>query len=135
LRYGGKFPKDGQNSKSTTIFKMESTMNQLTGNQEDRLQEQKSTDFISNPRDVWPVCGAGIGLVGCVIVPLLGVLLTVVAWVEGNSGYGPLLHKISNVSFVLTIPLLLFGGYCLDVLERRGWKLGYSRVSGFDLGK
>src|SRR5262245_30881175 len=97
-------------------------MKQLAQNQEGASQEPGAKDLISNSRDVWPVCGAGIGLVGCVISPLLGALLTAVSWIEGNRGYGPLLHKVGTVLFLLTIPLLIFGGYCLDVLEKRGYK-------------
>lgn len=99
-------------------------MNQLIANQEDVLQEHETKGLISDTRDVWPVCGAGIGLVGCVLTPLLGAVLTVVAWIEGNNGYGQLLHKLGTVFFLLAIPLLIFGGYCLDVLEKRGWKIG-----------
>jgi hypothetical protein len=97
-------------------------MEQLNANQEDVLRERKAGTLISDSRDVWPVCGAGIGLVGCVLAPLIGVLLAVIARMEGNGGHGPLLSKLSTVLFLLTIPLLIFGGYCLDVLEKRGWK-------------
>ena len=98
-------------------------MNQLISNQNVVLQGHETKDLISETRDVWPVCGAGIGLIGCALAPLFGILLTMVGWLEGNNGYGPLLHKLGTVFFLLTIPLLIFGGYCLDVLEKRGWKL------------
>src|SRR5262245_41859775 len=97
-------------------------MKLLTPNQEGALHEPEVKDLISNSRDVWPVCGAGIGLIGCALTPLLGALLTLVAWIKGNSGAGPFLHKVGTVLFLLTIPLLIFGGYCLDVLEKRGYK-------------
>ena len=99
-------------------------MKQLIANQEDFLLERHPQGLISDSRDVWPVCGAVIGLIVGLLAPLLGAFLTVVAWLEGSSGSGPLLHKLGTASFLLTIPLLFFGAYCLDVLEKRGWKLG-----------
>jgi hypothetical protein len=99
-------------------------MEQLSANLEDVLHEREARALISHSRDVWPVCGVGIGLVGGVLAPLLGALLTAAAWMEGNGGYGLLLHKLGTFSFWLTIPLLSFGSHCMDVLEKRGWKLG-----------
>ena len=49
----------------------------------------------------------------------LGTLLIAVTWFVH---YDPLVssfNALSIVSFVLTIPLLVFGAYCLDLLERK----------------
>ena len=99
-------------------------MEELNMSDEEVMVEREPRDLISDSRDVWPACGAGIGLIGGVVAPFFGVLLTVVSWLEGSSGYAPRLHKLGTISFLLAIPLLIFGGYCLDVLEKRGWKLG-----------
>jgi hypothetical protein len=74
---------------------------------------------------VWPVCGAGVGLIGGVLAPLLGAILTVFSWVEGNISPGPILHEVGTGCFFLTVPLLVLGACCLDALEKRGWKIGH----------
>lgn|SRR5262245_2816922 len=99
-------------------------MNQLMANLDDFMQEHEARDLISDSCDVWPICGAGIGLIGGVVAPLLGVLLTLASWLGGHIGSSPLLHKLGTICFFLTVPLFIFGAYCLDVLEKRGWKFG-----------
>src|SRR5215475_5364388 len=73
---------------------------------------------------VWSVCGAGLGFIGGVLAPVFGVILTAASWIEGASSPGPLLHKAGTLCFYLTVPLLILGGYCLDAMEKRGWKIG-----------
>jgi hypothetical protein len=99
-------------------------MRQHIANQTDFPLEREVQVLINDSRDVLPVCGAGIGLIGGTLAPALGAVLAVAAWVTGDSLYGPLLHKLSTVLFYWAIPLLIFGGHCLDVLEKRGWKFG-----------
>src|SRR5262249_54267849 len=106
----------------TCRIKEKTAMKQQIVSQEEVSPELGARGLINDSRDVWPVCGAGIGLIGGVLAPLLGALFTFVSWFEGNSGFGPSLHRLGTISFLLTIPLLIFGGYCLDVLEKRGWK-------------
>jgi hypothetical protein len=73
---------------------------------------------------VWPVCGAGIGLIGGVLAPIAGAATTIFCWFDGAASTTPMLHKIATICFYLTVPLLIFGGCCLDALEKRGWKIG-----------
>jgi hypothetical protein len=61
------------------------------------------------------VCGLGFGIVA----PIVGMLLTIIAWFTGSEWHGLHLHRTGTVLFVLTIPLLAFGAHCLDLSDRQ----------------
>jgi len=71
----------------------------------------------------WQSIGAVSGLVGGVLTPVLGTLLIAVTWFIHSEAAVSSLNGLSIVSFVLTIPLLTFGAYCLDLLERKTARL------------
>lgn len=71
---------------------------------------------------VWAVCGAGIGFVGGLLAPLFGAVFTILSRIEGTGLRAPIFERAGTICFFLTIPLLIFGGACLDALEKRGWK-------------
>ena len=60
--------------------------------------------------------GACVGLVGGVIAPLVGLALTALAWFIGD-WHGFRLGRDGTVLLFLTIPLLIFGAHCLDLLD------------------
>ena len=64
----------------------------------------------------WKSTGACVGLFGGVIAPLFGVALTVLAWIVGD-WHGFHISRDGTVLFFLTIPLLIFGAHCLDLLD------------------
>ena len=67
--------------------------------------------------------GAAVcGLCGGIIAPVLGAILTAVAWFTGPEWHGHLLQRDGTILLFLTIPLLIFGAHCLDLLdsEREG---------------
>jgi hypothetical protein len=64
----------------------------------------------------WKSTGACVGLFGGVIAPLVGVGLTVLAWVFGD-WHGFHIGRDGAVLLFLTIPLLIFGAHCLDLLD------------------
>jgi hypothetical protein len=67
--------------------------------------------------------GAGLGLVGGGVAPVVGALLLAVAWARGGvQTNGLSLHGAGSVLLLSTIPLLLLGGHCLDLLEERTGK-------------
>jgi hypothetical protein len=82
----------------------------------------------TNP-GTWQSIGAVSGLVGGTLSPVLGTLLIFATWLVHSAGIGSSLNALSIVSFVLTIPLLVFGAHCLDLLERRTEHLPVSRGS------
>ena len=67
----------------------------------------------------WQSSGAVIGLGGGILSPFLGMLLTATAWFIHSQEAISVLNILSIVSFTLTIPLLAFGAYCLDLLEAK----------------
>jgi hypothetical protein len=73
------------------------------------------------------VMGALAGLVGGVVAGLFGAVLTAASWFVINAGARHLFSTTGTVLLFLTIPLMIFGGYCLDWMEkdmpRRGSKV------------
>ena len=65
----------------------------------------------------WQSIGALAGLVGGVLSPVLGTLLIGVTSFS-TEHLVSLINVMSVISFALTIPLLIFGAHCLDLLER-----------------
>ena len=68
----------------------------------------------------WQAIGAVFGLGGGIIAVVLGSLLSAVALITGDQSGGFGLHGVGAVFLFLTIPLLLLGGHCMDLLERSG---------------
>lgn len=69
-------------------------------------------------------CGALVGLLGGIVAPLSGSLLTAFAWIVGPTWHGFALRTIGAVLLFLTIPLLLFGAHCLDLSDKAAGKRG-----------
>ena len=65
----------------------------------------------------WRRIGAACGLGGGLACALSGSVITAATWLTGAAGYGPILHRLGTGLLVLTIPLLLFGAHCLDLIE------------------
>jgi hypothetical protein len=62
--------------------------------------------------------GAVFGLAGGVLAGLLGALLTAACWFVADAGAHHLLSEIGTALFFMTIPLIIFGGYCMDWMEK-----------------
>jgi hypothetical protein len=65
----------------------------------------------------WKSMGACVGLIGGLIAPLVGLVFTVLAWFIGD-WHGFHLGRDGTILFLLTIPLLIFGAHCLDLLDK-----------------
>src|SRR6185369_9891432 len=65
----------------------------------------------------WKSTGACVGLLGGLITPLLGLALTALAWFVGD-WHGYHLGRDSAAFFFLSIPLLIFGAHCLDMIDK-----------------
>jgi hypothetical protein len=61
--------------------------------------------------------GAAFGLCGGIVAPVLGAILTAVAWFTGPAWHGHLLQRDATILLFLTIPLLMLGAHCLDLLD------------------
>jgi hypothetical protein len=67
----------------------------------------------------WKTGGAGFGLSCGIISPLIGSVLTAIAWFTGPEWHGLTLHRGGTVLLFLTIPLLIFGAHCLDLIDKQ----------------
>ena len=66
--------------------------------------------------------GAAVGLCLGIICPLVGSVFTAMSWFTGPRWHGFSIQRYGTVLFVLTIPLLLLGAHCLDLMERQNGK-------------
>jgi len=75
--------------------------------------------------------GAVVGLVGGVSAALLGGFFTAAGWFVANDGSRQWLSTMGTKLLFLTIPLLIFGGYCMDWMEK-DTSHRYSKFSRYD---
>jgi hypothetical protein len=68
----------------------------------------------------WKGVGALVGLGGGLISPLAGSVFTVIGWVTRHTWHGVAVNRIDMALFVVTLPLLIFGAHCLDLIEKEG---------------
>jgi hypothetical protein len=71
-----------------------------------------------NPRAWQSVC-AVLGLAGGVIAPILGATSDVATWFVHSQKVNAYLHVSSIVLCALTLPLLILGACCLDMLQAK----------------
>lgn len=70
----------------------------------------------------WKSGGAVFGLCGGIISPLIGSIFTAIAWCSGPTWHGFAMQRDGTVLLFLTIPLLIFGAHCLDLLGQQEGK-------------
>ena len=64
----------------------------------------------------WSSLGAIAGLAGGLVAVLFGSVLTAISWLTGTGSH---VQTLGTVLLFLTIPLLVFGAQCLDLIERK----------------
>lgn len=84
---------------------------------DDELTPGRVRDTLRAHGWTWKSTGACVGMLGGVIAPLAGLALTVLAWFIGD-WHGFHLGRDGAVFLFLTIPLLIFGAHCLDLLDK-----------------
>jgi hypothetical protein len=82
---------------------------------EGRLREL----YVWTRRDVWrwQAAGAWAGLGGGILAAAVGALLSAAAWALGDVGGGLSLRGAGSILLLSTIPLLILGAHCLDLLD------------------
>jgi hypothetical protein len=75
--------------------------------------------------------GAVIGLAGGVLAALMGSLLTAICWFVTDIGAHHILSEMGTALLFVTIPLIIFGGYCMDWMEKSKPQQ-YSKVARYD---
>lgn len=66
----------------------------------------------------WEATGALCCFSGGILAALLGSLLTAMTWILDGRAY-PWLRGFGTGLLIVTIPLLILAGYCLDWMERK----------------
>ena len=66
----------------------------------------------------WKTGSAAFGFCGGVCAGVLGSILTAVAWFTGAVWHGHSLQRFGTILLFLTIPLLVLGAHCLDLLDK-----------------
>jgi hypothetical protein len=67
-----------------------------------------------NWRSSGAVCSFFFGLIS----PIIGCIFTAMSWLTGPRWHGLPVQRCGTVLLFLTIPLLLFGGHCLDLMDQ-----------------
>lgn len=100
------------------VFSIMDQLHELPEDQQLDLYEEMHRLIQINPW-TWESIGAVSGLVGGVLSPVIGTLLIAVTWFIHSERIVSSINDLSILSFILTIPLLVFGAHCLDLLERK----------------
>ena len=79
----------------------------------------------------WRAVGAVFGLSCGIIAPLIGSVLTAIAWFTGPEWHALPLQRDGTVLLFLTIPLLSFGAHCLDLMDKHDEEAKNLRVKPF----
>lgn len=66
----------------------------------------------------WKNYAALFGLGGGLLAPIFGSILTMISWFADPEWHGLSMHRAATTLFVLSMPLLLLGAHCLDLLDR-----------------
>ena len=64
------------------------------------------------------VMGALAGLMGSVMAGLFGAVFTAASWFVINEGARRWFSTTGTILLSMTIPLMIFGGYCMDWMEK-----------------
>ena len=65
----------------------------------------------------WKNGAAAFGLSTGFIAPIVGSIITVNSWFRDPVWHHVALHQAGTTLFVVTLPLLLLGAHCLDLLD------------------
>ena len=95
---------------------MKITYEAIKGRAETDLYQEIESLIKKNPWAWQSVC-AVIGLAGSILAPILGAISDVTAWFFDSGAVNWDLKILSIVLCALTLPLLILGAFCLDLLE------------------
>jgi hypothetical protein len=97
---------------------MSTTYESLEDRADTDLYEEVESLIKKNPWAWQSVC-AVLGLAGGIIAPILGAMADALTWFIGSKAVISNLNVLSIVSCALTLPLLILGACCLDLLESK----------------
>jgi hypothetical protein len=70
----------------------------------------------------WTGGVAAFGLCGGIVSGLIGSALTAMSWLTGPLWHNLHLQRTGTILLALTIPLLILGGHCLDLIDKENKK-------------
>lgn len=82
-----------------------------------KIETHSASDVRNQHGSSWRSTGAAFGLIGGIASALMGALLTVIAWLSSDLSAAHALSHWGTILLCLTVPLILLGGYCLDLLD------------------
>lgn len=97
---------------------MTGAYDQLRDNVADLSQAEGEPRNRGRNRD-WCLFGAVVGLSGGLAAALIGSLLTAVAWLTVAGAGLSYARPLGTMLLIITIPLLISGAHCLDLMDRR----------------
>lgn len=65
----------------------------------------------------WKNSAAAFGLCAGFIAPIVGSIVTVISWFKDPLWHRVYLHQAGTTLFVVTLPLLILGAHCLDLID------------------
>ena len=86
---------------------------------ETKLIPRDLSEQVTVHRWTWRAGGAMFGLCCGIISPLIGSILTAIAWFTGPEWHGFFIQRNGTVLLFLTIPFLIFGAHCLDLMDKQ----------------
>ena len=95
---------------------------------ETKLILRDPSEQVTVHRWTWRTSGAVFGLSCGIISPLIGSILTAIAWFTGSEWHGFFIQRDGTVLLFLTIPLLIFGAHCLDLMDKQDEGSSKSRL-------
>ena len=93
-------------------------MNALAFSETTALTSGKQTYSSKRLLAKFQVAGVAFGLAGGVASGIFGAALTAAGWLIANEGARHWLSSAGSTLLLLTIPLIIFGAFCLDGLEK-----------------
>ena len=75
--------------------------------------------LVSKNQRTWQTVGATLGLAGGMLSMFTGLLLWMLNRFYAAAGEYSSVHVLEMLFFVLTVPLMVSGAHCLDILEQR----------------
>lgn len=76
-------------------------------------------ELMKRDRGAWASRGAKFGLAGGMLSFVLAALLWASVLLQEQGEFASFLRVLETVFFVMALPLLALGAYCLDLLEKR----------------
>ena len=94
---------------------------------DEQLRELKETQarlkelYLASRRSgwTWQARGAVFGIAGGIVAATVGTLLSASAWALGDETSVLSMHGVGSILLLSTIPMLITGAHCLDLLEKR----------------